>query len=80
VVGMAKVDDHRQQKTISDYRWPMQLNLALGLARAAGVDVNKVAGIPELELFQAALAPDYQLKVFSKDSFNNIIFDGEKLS
>jgi hypothetical protein len=57
------------------FRATRQKTEARFLHRRAGVPEGP-CGIPELRLFQVAL-PGYRIRVFSKDAFNAVIFDGQ---
>jgi hypothetical protein len=57
----------------------LQTTLAKELMAKAGLEnFQDLCGIPELKKLQDVLSPDgYQLKVFSKDIFNDIFYKGE---
>ena len=80
VVAKAHVDKDPRYKDIAKgdiIRWKIQQKLAKELMAKAGLANHQGGcGLGELEMLQAALAPDYQIKVFDKHYNDMITFEG----
>ena len=59
----------------------IQGDLAKGLMSMAGLDDHLgVCGLQEIKAIQQAIQPRYQIKVYSKETFNNLVFQGDVVS
>src|SRR3569832_98842 len=59
----------------------IQGDLAKGLMSMAGLDDHLgVCGLQEIKAIQQAIQPRYQIKVYSKDTFNYLVYQGDVVS
>jgi len=81
VVSIASLDKDPKYKTVSkgDQGWETseQKRRAKKLMEQSGLgDWKEACGLDQVAKIQAFLEPNYQIKIFSKDSFNSIIYKG----
>ncbi|XP_067660559.1 uncharacterized protein [Haliotis asinina] len=67
----------RQWKYLCNHRRPAQLEVAKALFRQLGIPGGPCTGHATWDLFSQRLAPDYQLKIYSQDVMNRLLYKSE---